>query len=168
VPRTRRGATGSAIKEERLRPRTSALAFAVRREAARKIVVEQTDRPHCEQQFRHGRLKLPPGCKCDPAPRCERQLCSGCCRSPLLGLGSVGGRKPTFSLAVGDARSVSDARYSRHSNRGGLPDPLNGSSRLARWARIDPSLKFGHKKMPDIHGRDAKSPARDAREMRDS
>ena len=40
----------------------------------------------------------------------KRRLCSDCRRSPLLGLRSVSDSKPTFSLAVGDARSVSNAR----------------------------------------------------------
>ena len=40
----------------------------------------------------------------------KRRLCSDCCRWPLSGLCSVSVSKPTFSLAFGDARSVSNAR----------------------------------------------------------
>jgi hypothetical protein len=59
-----------AAGRERIRERAG--------KAAGKILLEQTDRLHCEQQFRHGRLKPPPGCKCDPVPCRERQQCSGC------------------------------------------------------------------------------------------
>jgi len=45
--------------------------------------------------------------------------CSDCCQSPLSGLRSVSANKTTFSPEVGDARSVSDARYSCHSNSDG-------------------------------------------------
>jgi hypothetical protein len=43
-------------------------------------------------------------------PRVQHPQCSDCCWSPLSGIRSVSANKTTFSLAVGNARSVSDAR----------------------------------------------------------
>jgi hypothetical protein len=43
-------------------------------------------------------------------PPTDGLLCSGYCLSPLSGLRAVSDSKPTFSLVVRDARSVSNAR----------------------------------------------------------